>query len=73
MIQVRLSLELVESLIDGGSDYVGTVLILELKELMETSISCGLLNGLHVSIRGAFEEAWSELVVEDDQVDLEMI
>ena len=73
MIQVKLNLELVESLIEGGSEYVGTVLILELKELMETSICVGLLNGLQVTLRGAFEEAWFELVVEDDPVDMEMI
>ena len=69
MIEVEIPLDLVESLIDGGENYVGTVLLGELKDLMENSISVGLLEGRSVSIRGAFEEAWSELVVVEASLD----
>ena len=72
MASVKIDIELVESLIDGGAEYTGSVLILELKDLMESSISCGLVNGLEVSIRLAFEEAWRELVVEEDPIDIEI-
>ena len=69
MIKVEIPLDLVESLIDGGENYVGTVLLLELKDLIEHSISVGLLKGRVVSIRGAFEEAWRELVVVEASLD----
>ena len=65
MLTVNLTFELVESLINRGSAYTGTVLLMELKELMETSMSWGLMNGREVSLVRSFEEAWNELVVDD--------
>ena len=65
MLTVTLTFELVESLINRGSAYTGTVLLMELKELMETSMSWGLMNGRDVSLVRSFEEAWNELVVDD--------
>ena len=65
MSTVTLTFELVESLINRGSRYTGTVLLMELKEMMETSMSCGLMNGREVSLVRSFEEAWNELVVDE--------
>ena len=61
-MEVNLSLELIESFIDG--EYSGSVVLLELKSLMETSICWGLVNGSAISLRKVFEEAWEELIPE---------
>ena len=65
-MEVNLSLELIESLIDG--EYSGSVVLLELKSLMETSICCGLVDGRKLSLRQVFEDAWKELIPENDEL-----
>ena len=69
-VKVILKIELVESLIDQESIFTGSVLLLEIKEAMETSISAGLLNGDLVSLRFAFDEAWVELVEIEPPIDM---
>ena len=66
-MEVNLSLELIESFIDG--EYSGSVVLLELKSLMETSICCGLVDGRKLSLRQVFEDAWKELIPENDETD----
>ena len=68
-MNVTISLELVESLVDEGT-FTGSVLLLEIKEAMEYSISGGLVSGRAISLREAFTEAWAELVVEENSIDL---
>ena len=63
MATVTLTFDIVESLINRGSAYTGTVLLMELKEMMEHSMSVGLMGGSEISLVRAFEEAWRELVV----------
>ena len=65
MIEVKLELQLVESLVSETSTYTGTVLLCELRDMMQTYIKNGLERGCKVSVRGAFDFAWSELIVED--------
>ena len=65
MIEVKIDLELVESLLAETSAYTGTVLICELRDSMETYIQNVLLRGCTVCIRKAFDYAWSELVDDD--------
>ena len=65
MIEVKIELQLVESLVSETSTYTGTVLLCELRDTMQTFIKNGLERGCKVSVRGAFEFAWSELIVED--------
>ena len=60
-----IDLTFVESLVSETSTYTGTVLLCELRDTMQTYIRNGLLRGCKVSVRGAFEYAWSELVVSD--------
>ena len=69
MVDINITLEFIETLVDPN--FTGSVLLLELKEAMETSISVGLVSGCTVSIRQAFEEAWQELVVVELPIDLE--
>ena len=66
MIEVEIELTFVESLVSETSTYTGTVLLCELRDAMQTYIQNGLLRGCKVSVRGAFQHAWSELVVEED-------
>ena len=63
-MNVTISLELIESMVDEGT-FTGSVLLLEIKEAMELSISGGLESGGTVSLRAAFSEAWAELVLEE--------
>ena len=65
MIEIKIDLQLVESLISETSNYTGTVLLCELRDAMQTYIRNGLQRGCKVSLRGSFEYAWSELIVED--------
>ena len=65
MIEVKIELELVESLVSETSTYTGTVLLCELRDMMQTYIKNGLERGCKVSVRGAFQYAWSELIVEE--------
>ena len=65
MIEVKIDLELVESLLAETSTFTGTVLLCELRDSMETYIQNGLLRGCTVSVRKAFDYAWSELVDDD--------
>ena len=66
-MEINISLELIESLIDG--EYTGSVVLFELKSLMETSICCGLVDGRKLSLRQVFEDAWKELIPENDETD----
>ena len=68
MIKVKIELQLVESLIAETSTYTGTVLLCELRDSMQTYIRNGLLRGCNVSIRKSFDYAWSELVMEDENM-----
>ena len=63
-MNVKISLELIESLVEEGT-FTGSVLLLELKEHVENLISGGLESGGAVSLRAAFSEAWAELVIEE--------
>ena len=65
MIEVKIELELVESLVSETSTYTGTVLLCELRDMMQTYIKNGLERGCKVSVRGSFQYAWSELIVEE--------
>ena len=65
MIEVKIDLEMVESLVSETSTYTGTVLLCELRDMMQTYIKNGLERGCKVSVRGAFQYAWSELIVEE--------
>ena len=67
MIEVKIDLQLVESLIAETSTYTGTVLLCELRDAMQTYIRNGLLRGCKVSLRNSFEYAWSELIVEEEE------
>jgi hypothetical protein len=71
MIEIKIDLQLVESLISETSDYTGTVLLCELRDAMQTYIRNGLQRGCKVSLRGSFEYAWSELIVEDTDEEAE--
>ena len=71
MIEIKIDLQLVESLISETSDYTGTVLLCELRDAMEAYIRNGLKRGCKVSLRGSFEYAWSELIVEDSDEEAE--
>ena len=71
MIEVKIDLQLVESLISETSTYTGTVLLCELRDAMQTYISNGLMRGCKVTLRGSFEYAWSELIVDEDVSDSE--
>ena len=66
MIEVKIELQLVESLVSETSTYTGTVLLCELRDMMQTYIINGLKRGCKVSVRGAFDYAWSELIVDED-------
>lgn len=70
-MNVTITLELIESMIEEDT-CSGSVLVLELKHAMEHSISEGLVGGRCISLRDAFEEAWSELVVLDPPIDMEI-
>ena len=65
MIEVKIKLELVESLIAENSEFQGTVLLGEIRDIMQRFITNGLIQGKRVSIRTAFEFAWRELVIEE--------
>ena len=67
-MNVTISLELVETLLEEGT-FTGSVLLLEIKESMEHSISAGLVGGRVVSLREAFKQAWGELVEEMSDFD----
>mgnify|MGYP000017590784 CR=1 FL=1 len=66
MLEIKIELQLVESLVSETSVYTGTVLLCALRDTMQAYIRNGLLRGCKVSLRNSFEYAWSELVVEDD-------
>ena len=73
MITVTVQLELVESLLAENTRYTGTVLLCELRDSMQTFLSQGLMRGCKVSLRDAFDFAWSELVDEEmSECDYEM-
>ena len=65
MLKVILELELVESLVEETSVYTGTVLLCELRDTMQQFLGNGLIRGCQVSIREAFDYAWSELITVD--------
>ena len=63
-IRVIINMSLVETLVEKG--FTCKVLLREIKEAMQISIGRKLVNGCSVSIRAVFEEAWRELVVQDE-------
>ena len=65
MIEVKIKLELVESLMAENASFQGTVLLGEIRDIMERFMVRGLIQGKNVSIRPAFEFAWRELVIEE--------
>ena len=69
-MQISLRLELVESFITNGVEDTGTVLLLELRDSMERIISARLMSGRVVTLQGAFDEAWHELVTEIKEMDM---
>jgi hypothetical protein len=72
MLKIHLSLELVESLIDGDSDMVGSVVVVELKKSMERFLIQGLARGCNVNLQDSFDNAWSELVLQEDPILVDM-
>ena len=68
MLTVKISLELVESLV--SSSYCGTVILCELKDLMESHLHRMLMRGDKVSVRMAFDYAWGELILDEGSIDL---
>ena len=72
MLKIHLSLELVESMIDGDSDMVGSVVVGELKNSMERFLIQGLARGCTVNLQQSFDNAWSELVLQEDPILVDM-
>ena len=71
-MKINLSLELVESLVDEDSDMVGCVVLQEIKNSMEKFLSQGLARGCNVNLRESFDNAWSELVLQEDPIVIDM-
>jgi hypothetical protein len=71
-VKVTLSLQLIESLIEVDSEMVGCVVLQELQQSMERFLTQGLARGCNVSLRSAFDNAWSELVLHEDPIVIEM-
>ena len=69
MIEIKIELSLVESLVSETSRFTGTVLLCELRDAMQTYIRNGLVRGCKVSLRNSFDYAWAELIVESDLSD----
>ena len=67
-VKVIISSELVESLVDEDSDMVGCVILEEIKTSMEKFLSQGLIRGCKVTLREAFDSAWSELILQEDPI-----
>lgn len=62
-LQVTVSLDLVESLINDDYKLCGTVVLQEIKTAMEKYLAQGLMRGCKVTLKAAFEASWVELVV----------
>jgi hypothetical protein len=68
MIEISLSLELVESLLCPQSSYYGSVMLLEIKESMQLYIAKVLVDGGSISLNNAFDHVWNELVCEETDI-----
>ena len=71
-IKISLSLELIESLVDVDSEMVGCVVLQEIQNSMEKFLVQGLARGCTVNLREAFDNAWSELVLQEDPIVIDM-
>ena len=71
-VKIDVSLELVESLVDEDSPMVGCVVLQEIKTSMEKFLAQGLARGCNVSLRESFDNAWSELVLQEDPIVIDM-
>jgi hypothetical protein len=72
-IEVTVSLELVESLINYDYKISGSVVVHEIKTAMEKYIAQGLMRGCNVTLKDAFEACWVELVlVEPTSLEMSM-
>ena len=71
-IKISLSLELIESLVDEDSEMVGCVVLQEIRNSMEKFLVQGLARGCTVNLREAFDNAWSELVLQEDPIVIDM-
>ena len=64
-VSVKLTLDLVESLISENTPYTGTVLLCEIRDSMQTFLRNGLVRGCTVSLQAAFQHAWDELISDE--------
>ena len=72
-IKVTVTLDLIESLINYDYKMCGTVVLEEIKDMMEKYIAQGLMRGCSVTLKGAFDAAWVELVlVEPSTMEMSM-
>ena len=72
-VEVTVSLELVESLINYDYKISGSVVVHEIKTAMEKYIANGLMRGCKVTLNEAFEACWVELVlVEPSSMEMSM-
>ena len=62
-IQVTVTLDLVESLVNYDYKVCGTVVLQEIKTAMEKYISQGLMRGCSVTLKDAFDASWVDLVL----------
>jgi hypothetical protein len=67
-MKIELELELVETLIHPKTSYYGSVMLLELKDAMESRLKKVLLRGGKISISEAFNYVWNELIVTDTEL-----
>jgi hypothetical protein len=65
-VVVTISMNLVESLVNQQAQLC-SVLLIELKHSMEIFIQNGLIRGCPVTLEGAFDCAWRDLVLEEPQ------
>ena len=72
-IQVTVTLDLVESLVNYDYKVCGTVVLQEIKTAMEKYISQGLMRGCSVTLKDAFDASWVDLVlVEPSTMEMSM-
>jgi len=65
-VTVTISMNLVESLVNNQAQ-ICSVLLIELKHAMELFLQNGLIRGCPVTLEGAFDFAWRDLVLEEPQ------
>ena len=67
-IHINIPIHLVETMVSPHSKFCGTVLLLEIKDQMESFLQDRLLQGMRVSIKESFEYSWNELVQIENKV-----